>query len=212
MFTPLAGSKLQSGPQHARTRAAQEARLRALELAEQAQRDRLKRRVEQRVALDHDRPSVRAPLHKPVSERNAYVQLFKSAEGDAEAAAALVAKFDSQKASIDLVPMIPECARAIAKYEKVLAVMEAEDEEFDELYKKPVILAQKFKRANPEVMQPRFAGVSTSAARLRYGGVEAGYPVKRSTSSSAAAAGARAASSSSSPAAAAAAAAAKQRR
>jgi hypothetical protein len=139
------------------------------------------------------------------------VQLFKSAEGDAEAAAALVAKFDSQKASIDLVPMIPECARAIAKYEKVLAVMEAEDEEFDEQYKKPVILAQKFKRANPEVMQPRFAGVSTSAARLRYGGVEAGYPVKRSSSLTAAA-GARAAPSSSSPAAAAAAATAKQRR
>lgn len=145
MFPALSGSKKKNPYKLGATK---ESRLLALTWAEQQQRADLKKEVEAKVELT--RRSIRAPLRREIRDNNAYVQLFRSAEGDAAAAEHLLKNYNPQSNCIDLVGLVPECARAIAKYEKVLQVMEDEDREFDELCKKK-ILDEKFSKSRKKV-------------------------------------------------------------
>lgn len=186
MFPALSGGKVTD-----RRRDNYETRLVALQLAEQHQRALLRRDVENKVEMSH-RPSIREPLRKDIQSRNAYVQLFRSPHGDAAAADALLhgrcsggkwkpnaskgasasSSTSALRPDIDIVGLLPEFARAVAKYEKVLAVMEEEDREFDELCKAP-LLANRFKRPNPAIMRPRVEGAASSAPRTKYSGAAA---------------------------------------
>ncbi len=124
MFPALAGSKKIG----VTTSGTAETRLLALTLAAERQRRYLKEGVEARVA--RVRRSIRAPIGRRVDESNAYVQLFRSPVGDTAAAAQLLRDFNPRRNGIDLVGIVPEFARALAKYQKVLSVMEREDREF----------------------------------------------------------------------------------
>ena len=57
------------------------------------------------------RKPLRAPIGRQVQETNAYVQLFRSSEGDAAAAESLLKNFNPKRNCIDLVGLVPECAR-----------------------------------------------------------------------------------------------------
>ena len=136
MFPALSGEmRAKRTPRH--TRADFEARLRALTIAEERRHAQLRRGAEERAEMS--RQPLRAAVRSRPADHNAYVQLFRTAAGDVEAAEHLLRAHDPRRRCVDLVGLVPECARAIAKYEKVLRVMEDEDREFDELCKRKLL-------------------------------------------------------------------------
>ena len=138
MFPSLSGSKQKNPYKFGATK---ESRLAALQWAAEQQRADLRKDINAKVELS--RKPLRSSIGHSIQETNAYVQLFRSSEGDAAAADYLLRHYNPKKNCIDLVGLVPECARAISKYEKVLQVMEDEDREFEDKYKRK-ILQEKF--------------------------------------------------------------------